>query len=117
MEHYTAKRITTIKDNKTEDSHSHNTEWKKAATKWDTLKDFDCTQWKLAKMNLYVRSQDSAYPWRMGLVINRGTRRASWLSIYSVSDVSDGYMLCSLCENSLNYLALSYALSQMHTSI
>jgi len=53
----------------------------------------------------------------MGLVINRGTRRASWLLLYSVSDVSDGYMMCSLCENLLNYLALIYALSQMHSSI
>ena len=42
---------------------------------------------------------------------------ASWLLLYSVSDVSDGYTMCSLCEHLLNYLALIYALSQMHTSI
>lgn len=56
---------------------SHTAEWKKATTMRKILKDSNCTHWQLAETNLYVRSQESVYLWRMGLAIKKGLKESS----------------------------------------
>lgn len=78
---------------------------KKADTNEDILSGSKCTELKLARINAYMRGQDRAYPWEIGLIMETDTWRASgvllicfwmWMMV----------MKCVCCENSLNHTHL-----------
>lgn len=44
---------------------------------------------------MYMRSHDSAYPWGIGLIMERDTG-GFWGTVTLCLDVNDGYKVCSL---------------------